>query len=753
MNRPSPDKGKYKMKSTILKSLICSLRQTVVPAILGLALLGAALLFAGSARAAAPGALDLSFGLHGTGAFNLENTSQEARALALQPDGKVVLAGYIRTCAGPCNYNFLVVRFNTDGTVDNTFGTNGAAVIDWFGQDESAYAVAVQADGKIVVAGGGMNSSPSPTNILGFKLMRYLPNGTLDPDFGNGGRVYESFDDVGGTPRAMLIEPDGKIVVAGTDDNSMLFVARFNTNGGLDTGFGTNGRIATNAHSIYIARLARQADGKIVVGGAALPFGTLKLVRYNADGTPDAGFGSGGVVTSVFQGSFIPTIALQADGKILASGAYNSSDLRTPPLRRFNTDGSVDNSFAPNHGETVGGGCKSCTQKVAKVLTLPDGRFYLVGNNERTFTAMKYIAVSRYLNNGTLDLSYGFRGSSQFRHTNSPPAAETMLYSVTDAALQTDGKVVIGATAYLPVGTFPRIHLLAIRTNATVTPPGVRGDFDGDGKTDFAVFRPSTRFWHLLRSLDSSFYSERYGLDGDILTPGDYNYDGKTDLSVYRPGENVWYVSPSLPTGGGNGGGLFGQPGDLKCPEDYDGDGYTDIAVYRPATGTWNIRYSSRSYEALYDVSFPFGISTDRPVPADYDGDGRADIAVFRPSTGDWYILRSSDGLVTSVNFGLGTDKLVQGDYDGDVKADIAVFRDGNWYILRSSDGGFVGIGWGLATDKPVPGDYDGDGKLDVAVFRPSEGAWYVLRSSDSSVMSQQWGISEDTPIPFIFVR
>ena len=744
------------MKIKVANKIRSLLSLTVQPKIFGLALLIATLFLTGNVRAASPGALDLSFGLRGTSIFtNPNGNGLESRAIFVQADGKVVVAGSIRNCAGPtCTSDFLVVRYNTDGTLDTSFGTLGVVRTDYSGQDETVYDVALQADGKIVVVGGSFGGTPSPTNIYGFKVVRYNADGSLDGTFGMGGRVYESFNDVGGTPQTMAIQPDGKIIVAGTDNNTMLFVARFNTDGGLDTGFGTSGRIVSAAYSTSSTKLALQPDGKIIIAASTnQPANTIKLIRFNTNGTPDTDFGTGGVVNDVFEGGFRPILAVQADGKIIVSGSYGNHDIRRPPLRRYNTNGSVDSSFVPNHGEMIGNACISCTQKPSEILLLPDGRFYLAGYNTRFSTLGQLVAVSRYLPTGSLDHSWGFRGASQFKVTNETTG--TTLRSVTDAALQADGKVVITANASAP--TFQE-RIYTVRVTATVTPPSMRGDFDGDRKTDFAVFRPSTRFWHLLRSTDGSIYSERYGADGDVLTPSDYNYDLKTDLSVYRPSQNTWYISASLPTGGGTGGGQFGVASEIKIPEDYDGDGYADLATFSPSTGAWYLRPSSLNREAglppvLYEITFQFGLGTDKPVPADYDGDGRADFAVFRPSTGEWYILRSSDGLVTGVNFGVGTDKLVPGDYDGDLRTDIAVYRDGSWYILRSSDNAIAGIGWGIATDKPVPGDYDGDGKYDVAVYRPSEGAWYVLKSSDGGMMAQQWGISEDIPIPFAYLR
>jgi subtilisin-like proprotein convertase family protein len=271
-------------------------------------------------------------------------------------------------------------------------------------------------------------------------------------------------------------------------------------------------------------------------------------------------------------------------------------------------------------------------------------------------------------------------------------------------------------------------------------------DFNGDRRTDFAVFRPTGQpaWWNY-----PSISPKIFGRAADTIVPADYDGDRVTDYAIYRPASGLWWVNAN------NGAPLyfiqFGFPGDIPVPADYDGDGKADIAVFRPSTGNWFVRQSSDHVTAVYS----FGLSGDLPVPADYDGDGKDDIAVFRPSTGVWYIFRSSDSQFVIAPFGATGDKTVPGDYDGDAKADIAIYRpsSGAWYVYRSSDGGFTLINWGLTGDMPVPGDYDGDGKFDFGVFRPSDVTWYILRSSDATPMYAQWGISTDTPVPSAFVR
>jgi len=272
-------------------------------------------------------------------------------------------------------------------------------------------------------------------------------------------------------------------------------------------------------------------------------------------------------------------------------------------------------------------------------------------------------------------------------------------------------------------------------------------DYDGDGKSDISVFRPSTGAWYLLQS-QAGFTGTLFGILTDKITPADFDGDGKTDIAVYRPSIGTWYVLNSL--SGTISYSLFGIAEDLPAPGDYDGDGKADLSVFRPSTGSW---YRLNSSNGAF-VGIQFGASGDRPTIGDFDGDDKADIAVYRPSSGSWYRLNSSNGAFVSQQFGLSTDLIVPADYDGDGKTDTAVYRPstGSWYVYFSGSSAYSSTQFGTVGDRPVPGDYDGDGKADIAVYRPSTGTWYLLRST-AGFMAQQFGNLTDLPTPNAFVE
>jgi len=684
---------------------------------------------------AAAGDVDRSFGAGGVLRTNFPAVGYEVGGSIFQPDGKYIVVGALNRSG--TGRDFYILRFNADGTLDNTFGTGGSTTVSVSTRDDYASGVTIQPDGKIIVVGITMLEF----NYTDFAVVRLNQNGTPDETFGNAGLTTTSTSGSYEYATDVIVQSDYKIVVAGRGVASgmTMTVVRYSPNGTLDDTFDGDGiariQFSTGLSSSSVVRI--QPDGKILIAGAAaigdFTYTVFGLARLNSDGTPDNTFGDGGKVSidvaiNAAQQSVANDVLFQPDGKIVAVGYTNSGLERGYDfaLVRLNPDGTPDVSFG-NSGKVVTHIPESKDDFAVTVELQTDGKLLVAGSS--SISSEFRNALIRYRSDGTLDTQFGNNGIV-WRQT---PAGST---GIRKMRFDAHGRVFTAGHSRFEA-TFVSYQTIGSRDF----------DFDGDKKTDVGIFRPSDGSWWYTRSSSNDFRVFTFGASSDIIAPGDYTGDGKADIGVFRPSTGEWFIQRSednsffaFP---------FGTTGDVPVPSDYDGDGKTDAAVFRPSSGTWFILNSGGGGIGIVN----FGNSEDKPVPADFDGDSKADIAIFRPSDGSWWYLRSTDLQFRVFRFGVGTDKPVQGDYTGDGRADIAIFRPstGEWFFQRSEDNSFYSVPFGAAGDMPAPGDYDGDGRFDTAVFRPSTANWFVQRST-AGILITNFGANGDKPIPNAFV-
>ena len=344
-------------------------------------------------------------GFSGDGVVRTNFTRRDdfASAVALQSDGKIVVAGGVGVAFGPperCRFGF--ARYNVDGTLDSTFGSDGKVTVRFSRHCDIADGVALQLDGKIVAAGVSAFDGRNPR----FALVRLNQDGTLDTSFGGDGKVRTDFSqrhrDVA---YAVSVLASGRIVAAGgtgvfEGKNSRFAIARYMPDGSRDTSFGGDGRVRTNFSRKDDSgnALAVQANGKMVVAGFAGSFfhGTFALARYNVDGSLDQSFGSAGKIRTDFglQGDMANGLAIQANGRIVAGGSTGVGDIGTRfAVARYLTNGHLDPSFS-NNGKASTDVTKGADNGNAVALD-PGGGIFLTGSSgvgvRARYATVKYL--------------------------------------------------------------------------------------------------------------------------------------------------------------------------------------------------------------------------------------------------------------------------------------------------------------------------------------------------------------------------
>lgn len=686
------------------------------------------------------------------------------RALAVQPDGRILVGGQFTGLGGGSGTTSrsFIGRINVDGSLDSTFNPGANGIV---------YALAVQPDGKILVGGqfttfGGGGTGTSTRQ----RLARLNADGSLDATFDPGANdlVY-----------AIALQPDGKIIVVGqftmlggggSGTTPRSFVGRLNSDGSLDVGFDPG------ADALPYT-VAVQPDGRIVIGGSFTTLGgggtgsspRSRIGRLNGDGSIDSTFNPGA-------NGLVQAVAVQPDGRILMGGAFTavgggSGSTSRRAVARLHADGSVDSSFNPGANDTV---FALAIQADAKVLV--GGRFTTFGGGGAGLAA--HSGIARINASGSVDSSFA-------------PSAVGTVYAVT---LMGDGRAVVGGSFSVLGGTGASTTSRSNIGRLTNYTPAV--DFTEDSVGDTLVVNATTGAWTALSgSAGAGFNTYGSGIwsPGWEITPASFNTDGLTDFFLFNPSSGQWFRMSNT------GGGTFTAQSSAAWATnwqrfivDLDGDGLSDVFLWDPALGEWfeclstpggnftyvhgywspgwelyPMRFNADALQDFFlfnrntgqwfwatgarDATFTYPQSafwsTDwQFVPGDYSGDGVADLLLFRPNTGFWFVATTAtNGFGYSSGFFTTGFTIYPIDLDGDSKMDLFLHNgaSGQWFaMLSSGSGGFSvsgsgtwSLGWGI-----YPTDFTADGRGDLLLYNATTGVWFQARNLTGNTFSYASG-------------
>jgi uncharacterized delta-60 repeat protein len=674
--------------------------------LVAVALLG--LVFSGGAQAA-PGDLDPTFSGDGKQTTNLGVGFSPARAIAHQPDGKLVAVG---TSFGHDNGDFALARYNPNGSLDPSFSDDGKLTTGGFGSgsasSERATGVAIQGDGKIVAVGTGGTSG-------GFALARYDPDGSLDTSFSGDGKQTTNFAS-GDKVTGVAIQGDGRIVVVGSavDDDRDFALARYDADGSLDTSFSGDGKQVTDfAGGPDVANgVALQGNGKIVVVGSAQNDDRdFALARYDTDGSLDTSFsGDGKQVTDIAgRGDQATGVAIQGNGRIVAAGRVRFNAFA---LARYDPDGSLDASFSGDGRQTTDFMGIGSSAWATGVALQGDGKIVMVGsvvNVDRDF------ALARYNANGSLDPSFSGDGM------------QTSDFGGADRA---NGVVVQGDGRIVAVGRGGALDFALARFDPDGSlDPG----FSGDGRQTTEFGGPDSAWGMALqadgkivvvglraRSGTTDFGLARYDTGGE-LDPS-FSGDGKqtTDFGGREAARGVALQSDGKIVVVGDGGiARYNANGSLD--PSFSGDGKQEGSGWGVAIqgdgkivvvgfGGPNFRLARYNPNGSLDTSF----SGDGVQTTDFFGNFDSSHGVALQSDGKIVVVGVTEGPLDTTDFALArydTDGELDPNFSGDGRqtTDFGPDDGANGVALQG-DGTIVAVGSG--------GDFSGAGSIDFALAR-----------------------------------